>query len=38
MGVTWTNRAELAESIPPAYTEFVGALLMEVLKGEAMAA
>jgi DNA (cytosine-5)-methyltransferase 1 len=24
MGIDWTNRRELAESIPPAYTEYIG--------------
>ena len=32
MGVDWMNRDELAESIPPAYTEYVGHQLMEVLR------
>ena len=31
MGVDWMTVQELSESIPPAYTEFVGACLMEVL-------
>ena len=38
MGITWTNRAELAEAIPPAYTKFMGALLLDVLAGTAAAA
>ena len=29
MGIDWMNRGELAESIPPAYTEFVGAQLIQ---------
>jgi DNA (cytosine-5)-methyltransferase 1 len=28
MGIGWMSRAELAESIPPAYTEYVGAQLL----------
>jgi DNA (cytosine-5)-methyltransferase 1 len=28
MGIDWMSRAELAEAIPPAYTEFVGAHLL----------
>jgi len=28
MGIDWMNRAELALSIPPAYTEFIGAQLL----------
>ena len=31
-GIDWMNRAELAEAIPPAYTEFLGKQLMEHLK------
>jgi DNA (cytosine-5)-methyltransferase 1 len=30
MGIDWTNREELAEAIPPAYTEYVGAQLLAV--------
>lgn len=29
MGIHWMNRAELGESIPPAYTRHIGAQLME---------
>jgi DNA (cytosine-5)-methyltransferase 1 len=29
MGIDWMNRDELDEAIPPAYTEFIGAQLME---------
>jgi DNA (cytosine-5)-methyltransferase 1 len=32
MGIDWTTRAELAEAVPPAYGEFVGGRLMEVLE------
>jgi hypothetical protein len=31
MGIDWTNRDELAEAIPPAYTEFVGKQLLDHL-------
>jgi DNA (cytosine-5)-methyltransferase 1 len=24
MGIDWTNRDELSEAIPPAYTKFIG--------------
>jgi DNA (cytosine-5)-methyltransferase 1 len=30
-GIDWMNRAELAEAIPPAYTEFLGKQLIEYL-------
>lgn len=32
MGIGWMRRGELAESIPPAYTEFIGKQLMAYLK------
>lgn len=31
-GIDWMNRAELAEAIPPAYTEFLGKQLIEHIK------
>lgn len=31
MGIDWMNRDELAESIPPAYSEFIGRQAMQVL-------
>ena len=31
MGIDWMNRNELAESIPPAYTEYIGRTLIEAL-------
>ena len=32
MGIDWMTRDELAEAIPPAYTEYIGRQLMEVLQ------
>lgn len=32
MGIDWMNRAELAQSIPPAYTEWIGRQLMASLE------
>lgn len=31
MGIHWMSRAELAEAIPPAYTQFIGEQLLSVL-------
>ncbi len=31
MGISWMNGAELAEAIPPAYTEFIGQHLLTEL-------
>jgi DNA (cytosine-5)-methyltransferase 1 len=31
-GIDWMSRAELAEAIPPAYTEFLGKQLIDYLK------
>lgn len=31
MGIDWMNRNELSESIPPAYTEYIGEALMEYI-------
>lgn len=31
MGIDWMSRAELAEAIPPAFTEYIGARLLEAL-------
>lgn len=33
MGISWMNRDELAEAIPPAYTEWIGKQLMEHING-----
>ena len=33
MGVDWMTVAELVQAIPPAYTEWIGARLLEVLAG-----
>jgi DNA (cytosine-5)-methyltransferase 1 len=32
MGINWTTLRELSEAIPPAYTEFIGAQLIEALE------
>jgi DNA (cytosine-5)-methyltransferase 1 len=32
MGVDWMNRREIVQAIPPAYTEFIGAHLLEALR------
>jgi DNA (cytosine-5)-methyltransferase 1 len=37
MGIDWMNRRELANAIPPAYTEFIGAQLLEHLRRKAAA-
>jgi DNA (cytosine-5)-methyltransferase 1 len=34
MGIDWMNRSELAESIPPAYTELIGGFLRELVAPE----
>ena len=31
MGIDWMNKRELTQAIPPAYTEYIGRHLMEVL-------
>jgi DNA (cytosine-5)-methyltransferase 1 len=31
MGISWMTRKELAQAIPPAYTEFIGRQLMNAL-------
>lgn len=35
MGIDWMNRDELAQSIPPAYTEWIGTQLLAALKAAA---
>ncbi len=35
LGIDWMNRDELAEAIPPAYSEFIGEQVIELLKMEA---
>jgi DNA (cytosine-5)-methyltransferase 1 len=32
MGIDWMEWNEIRESIPPAYTEFIGRQLIEALK------
>ena len=34
MGIDWMRRGELSQAIPPAFTEYVGALLLEHLRSE----
>jgi DNA (cytosine-5)-methyltransferase 1 len=34
MGIDWMNQAEISQAIPPAYTEFIGRHLMQVITGE----
>lgn len=35
MGIDWTSRDELAQAIPPAYTEYLGRQLLAALEGAA---
>lgn len=35
MGIDWMNRAELAQAVPPAYTEWIGAQLLDQVKAVA---
>ena len=35
MGIDWMNTAELAEAIPPAYTEYIGGHLIEYVTARA---
>lgn len=37
MGIDWMNRNELGQAIPPAFTEHVGGLLMDVVAARAAA-
>jgi hypothetical protein len=32
MGIDWMKRDELAEAIPPAYTEFIGSQLLQFVR------
>lgn len=34
MGIDWMTKAELVEAIPPAYTEYIGRQLMNILSAE----
>jgi DNA (cytosine-5)-methyltransferase 1 len=35
MGIDWMNRNELAQAIPPAYTEYIGAQLLDAVRSAA---
>jgi len=35
MGIDWMTKPELAEAIPPAYTEYIGGQLLQALEGAA---
>jgi DNA (cytosine-5)-methyltransferase 1 len=37
MGIDWMNRDELAQAVPPAYSEWVGAQLLAVVEGRVAA-
>ena len=32
MGIDWMNRSELAQAIPPVYTQFIGERLLSVME------
>lgn len=38
MGIDWMNRKELAQAIPPAYTEWIGLQLLEYIRVDKMSA
>lgn len=38
MGIDWMTKPELAQAIPPAYSEFIGRQAMQILNGEAQRA
>ena len=35
MGIDWMTRGELAQAIPPAYTEFIGREIMRIIQKNA---
>ena len=38
MGIDWMNREQLAQAIPPCYTEFIGRRLLAEVQGEELSA
>ena len=34
MGIDWMNRRELSQSIPPVYTELIGAQLLALVSSQ----
>ena len=32
MGIDWMNKKELTQAIPPAYTEYIGTKMLEVIQ------
>ena len=38
MGIDWMTQSELAEAIPPAYTEYIGKYLLEAVRAPALVA
>ena len=35
MGVPWMRGDEVSQAIPPAYTHFIGSVLMQLIEGMA---
>ena len=34
MGIDWMTGDELTQAVPPAFTEFIGTQLLEVIEGQ----